>query len=155
MNRYLPVLFILLTSPLLADDPTTITGKVLSVADGDTLTVLEGKTQHKIRLFGIDAPEKKQAFGTKAKDALAALTFGKTVTVTVVDTDRYGRSVGKVTQGGADVSRKMVADGFAWRYKTYDKKGEYTAAQAEAKDAKRGLWVDPEPTPPWEFRRKK
>ncbi|HYH68856.1 MAG TPA: thermonuclease family protein [Urbifossiella sp.] len=154
MKHLITLVLLLIASPLLAADP--ITGRVVGIADGDTLTVLDtAKTRHKVRLHGIDAPEKAQAFGTKAKEALAALVFQKDVTVTVVDEDRYGRQVGKVMQGGTDVNTALVRAGYAWRYATYDKKGEYTAAQDEAKVARRGLWADPGPTPPWEFRRKK
>jgi len=154
MKHLLPLVLLLIASPLLAADP--ITGRVVGVADGDTLTVLDAsKTRHKVRLHGIDAPEKSQAFGTKAKEALAALVFQKDVSVIVVGTDRYGRQVGKVRQGGTDVNTALVRAGYAWRYSTYDKKGEYTAAHNEAKAVKRGLWADPAPTPPWEFRRKK
>ena len=156
MIRTLSLLLFLVAAPVLAAEPTTITGRVVSLADGDTLTVLDaGKTQHKIRLHGIDTPEKKQAYGTKAREALGALVFQKDVSVTVVDKDRYGRLVGKVKQGDTDVNRELVAKGYAWRYSQFDKKGEYTAVQAEAKAAKRGLWADPDPVPPWEFRRKK
>lgn len=113
------------------------------------------KVQQQIRLAGIDSPEKKQPFGTKAKDALATLVFGKDVTVTVVDKDRYGRWVGKVYQGEVDVNEKLVREGYAWRFPTYDKAREYADAEAEARRAKRGLWWDKDPIPPWEFRKKK
>jgi endonuclease YncB( thermonuclease family) len=156
MSRILPVLLLLVSSPVWATDPVTITGKVVAVADGDTLTVLDVvKNPHKIRLHGIDAPEKAQAFGTKAKKSLATLVFQKDVTVTVVDTDRYGRMVGKVKRGDLDVNLALVKGGWCWRYTTYDKKSEYAAAQAEARAARRGLWADSEPIPPWEFRRRK
>lgn len=156
MKRLLPLVLLLIASPLRAADPATITGKAVSTADGDTLTVLDSsKIQYNVRLHGIDAPEKAQAFGTKTKEALASLVFQKDVTVTVVDKDRYGRFVGKVRQGDTDVNMALVREGLCWRYTTYDKKGEYTAAQNEAKAARRGLWAAPELTPPWEFRRRK
>ena len=154
MIRALPFLLFLIATPLLAAEP--IIGRVVSIADGDTITVLNSnKTQQKIRLHGIDAPEKSQAFGTKSKDALAALVFQKDVVVTVVDKDRYGRWVGEVRQGGVDVNARMVRDGWCWRYPTYDKAREYAAAQAEAQKEKRGLWADKDPVPPWEFRKKR
>jgi endonuclease YncB( thermonuclease family) len=95
----------------------TITGKVVAIADGDTLTVLDdAKVQHKIRLAGIDAPEKRQAFGTKAREALAAKVFGKAVRIDVIDVDRYRREVGRIYLGDRFVNMEMVRDGFAWRY---------------------------------------
>lgn len=124
------------------------------VADGDTLTVLDAeKRQHKVRLHGIDAPEKGQPFGAKAKEALAGIVFKKDVTVEVKDTDRYGRVVGKVKQGGVDVNLKMVKDGFAWQYRRYDKSRALLDAEEEARNAKRGLWAGADLVPPWEFRR--
>lgn len=111
-------LLMLFVVPLHAAD--SIAGRVVAIADGDTFTILDSsKTQHKIRLHGIDAPEKGQPFGTKAKEHLSDLVFGKDVIVTVMDTDRYGRTVGKLTVAGVAVNTKMVRDGFAWRYVTY------------------------------------
>jgi endonuclease YncB( thermonuclease family) len=92
-------------------------GKVVAIADGDTLTVLDvANTQHTIRLAGIDAPEKRQAFGTKAPEALAAKVFGKAVRVDVVEIDRYHREVGRIYMGDRFINLEMVRDGFAWRY---------------------------------------
>jgi endonuclease YncB( thermonuclease family) len=134
----------------------TISGKVVAIADGDTLTVVDGaNTQHKIRLAGIDAPEKKQAFGTKAREALADKVFGKTVRVDVIDVDRYRREVGRIYLADRFINLEMVRDGFAWRYVRYDKPGEFSAAESEAREQRRGLWADPHPVPPWEFRRQK
>ena len=94
-------------------------GKVVSIADGDTVTVLRGTEQVKVRLDGIDAPEKNQSFGTKSKDALAGLVFGKTVTVQSEGTDRYGRTLGVISVGGTNVNQRMVSGGWAWHYKQY------------------------------------
>jgi endonuclease YncB( thermonuclease family) len=133
-----------------------ITGKVVKIADGDTLTVLDGaNAQHKIRLAGIDAPEKGQPFGTKAREALAGKVFGQTVRVEVIDVDRYRREVGRIYLGDRFVNMEMVTDGFAWRYVTYDKPGEFTAAENDAREHRSGLWADPNPVPPWEWRREK
>jgi len=135
-------------------EPYTLTGKVVAIADGDTFTVLDAsKTQHKIRLAGIDAPEKGQPFGTKASGNLAGKVFGQIVRVEVIDVDRYHRKVGRVFLGERFVNMEMVRDGFAWRYVTYDKPGEFTAAEADAREHRRGLWADPNPVPPWEWRR--
>jgi endonuclease YncB( thermonuclease family) len=139
----------------------TITGKVVGVADGDTITVLDAdKVQHKIRLAGIDAPEKKQAFGNRSKESLSDLVFDKRVTVETVKRDRYGREIGKVLVNGRDVNLVQVKRGLAWHYKQYQREQSptdqqsYAAAEVEARAAKLGLWRDVEQMPPWEFRRK-
>jgi endonuclease YncB( thermonuclease family) len=133
-----------------------LTGKVVAIADGDTLTVIDdAKTQHKIRLAGIDAPEKGQAFGNKAREALGDKVFQQTVRVEVIDIDRYKREVGRIYLGDRFINMEMVRDGFAWRYVQYDKPGEFTAAEADAREHRRGLWTDPNPTPPWEWRKAK
>jgi endonuclease YncB( thermonuclease family) len=120
-----------------------ITGKVVAIADGDTLTVLDdSKVQHKIRLAGIDAPESKQPFGAKSRENLAGKVFGKVVRVDVIDVDRYRRQVGRIYLGDRFVNLEMVRDGFAWRYPQYDKPGEFTAAECEAREKRRGLWAD-------------
>lgn len=96
-----------------------LTGKVFSIADGDTLTVLDSaNVHHKIRLNGIDAPERKQAFGSKSKEALATLTMGKQVSVDVSGLDRYKREIGAVTVAGENVNLRMVRDGWAWHFVT-------------------------------------
>jgi micrococcal nuclease len=129
---------------------------VVALSDGDTLTILDdSQTHHKIRLAGIDAPEKGQAFGTKSREALASLVFGKAIRVDVIDIDRYRREVGRIYVGSTFVSQAMVRNGFAWRYPQYDKAGEFTADEEEAREHKRGLWADPHPVPPWEYRREK
>jgi len=138
------------------------TGNVVGVADGDTITVLDAdKVQHKIRLTGIDAPEKKQPFGNRSKQSLSDMAFNKTVTVETDKRDRYGRELGKVLVSGKDVNLEQVRAGFAWHYKAYERtqsatdRQAYADAENEAKAAKRGLWVDPEPMPPWEWRHSK
>nr|MDP2190785.1 thermonuclease family protein [Rhodoferax sp.] len=137
----------------------TITGKVVGVADGDTITVLDAdKVQHKIRLAGIDAPEKKQAFGNRSKESLSDLVFDKTVNVETSKRDRYGREIGKVLVNGQDVNLVQVERGMAWFYRQYQREQSpndrrlYEAAEDAAKAGKRGLWRDTEPVPPWEFR---
>jgi len=151
--------FVLLiaTSPVFAAKPHyELAGKVVAIADGDTLTVLDGSNeQHRIRLAGIDAPEKGQPFGTKARENLAAKVFRQTVRIDVIDVDRYHREVGRIFLGDRFINMEMVRDGFAWRYVQYDKPGEFTAAEADAREHRRGLWADPDPMPPWEWRRAK
>jgi micrococcal nuclease len=121
-----------------------------------SLTILDGRnTQHKIRLAGIDAPEKGQAFGTKSRASLAEKVFRRIVRVEVIDVDRYRREVGRIYLGERFINLEMVRDGFAWRYVQYDKPGEFTAAESDAREHHRGLWADAHPMPPWEFRRLK
>ena len=140
----------------------TITGRVVGVADGDTITVLDAdKVQHKIRLAGIDAPEKKQAFGNRSKESLSALAFDKTVNVETSKRDRYGRQIGKVLVNGQDVNLVQVERGMAWFYRKYQREQSpndqklYEAAEDTARADKRGLWRDADPMPPWEFRHSK
>jgi endonuclease YncB( thermonuclease family) len=151
------VVVLLVASPTFGAKPHyTLTGKVVAIADGDTLTVLdESKTQHKIRLAGIDAPEKGQPFGTKARENLAAKVFRQTVRIEVIDVDRYHREVGRIYLGERFINMEMVANGFAWRYVQYDKVGEFTVAEDEAREHQRGLWAEPNPIPPWEWRKAK
>jgi endonuclease YncB( thermonuclease family) len=150
-------LFVVAAVPAFAAKPHyVLTGRVVKIADGDTLTVLDGSNvQHRIRLAGIDAPEKGQPFGTKARENLAGKVFKQEVRVEVIDVDRYHREVGRIFLGERFVNMEMVQDGFAWRYSQYDKPGELSAAETEARDHRRGLWTDPNPVPPWKWRREK
>uniref|UniRef100_UPI0035B077BF thermonuclease family protein n=1 Tax=Hylemonella sp. TaxID=2066020 RepID=UPI0035B077BF len=138
-----------------------ITGRVVSVTDGDTVTVLDAaKVQHKVRLAGIDAPEKSQAFGQRSRESLVELVAGKTVIVETYKKDRYGRSIGKVLVNGRDMNFEQIRRGLAWFYRQYevelspDDRQIYDRAESEAKDYKKGLWSDRNPVPPWEFRRR-
>jgi len=140
----------------------TLAGRVVGVADGDTITVLDSdKVQHKIRLAGIDAPEKKQPFGNRSKESLSELAYDKTVTVETDKRDKYGRKVGKVLVNGKDVNLVQVERGMAWFYRQYQREQSpndrrlYEAAEDGAKADKRGLWHDVGPVPPWEFRHNK
>jgi micrococcal nuclease len=134
----------------------TIHGKVIHISDGDTLKVLTSSNkQVRIRLAGIDTPEKAQPFGTKAKQALASLTFQKQVIVDVETKDRYGRTVGRVYVQGVDVSAELVRQGLAWVYRKYTKDQKLYALEVEAKKAKRGLWSSLHPIEPWLWRKGK
>ena len=129
----------------------TLTGKVVKIADGDTLTLLVGKTQVKVRLEGIDTPERGQPFGRKAGQALAKSVFGNVVQVDDFGKDRYGRTLGIVRLGRRNVNLELVQGGWAWWYRKYAPKNkELAAAEAAARRAKRGLWADAKPIPPWE-----
>ena len=136
-------------------------GKVVSVADGDTITVLDAeKIQHKIRLQGIDAPEKAQAFGAKSKQALYELVHGKTVQIAYEKSDKYGRILGKVLLDGQDICHQQIKAGLAWHYKKYQNqqpladRDAYSASETAAKNEKLGLWSDPRPMAPWDFRKR-
>ena len=146
---------ILLCSLALTAFADTLQGRVVTIADGDTITVLDAdKVQHKIRLTGIDAPEKAQAFGNKSKQALADMVFGKDVQVEEHGKDKYKRTLGRVLVNGIDANAEMVRQGYAWVYRKYSKNPDLLRLEAEAREAKRGLWVDAEPVPPWEWRHK-
>lgn len=140
----------------------SLEGRVVGVADGDTITVLDaGNRQTRIRLQGIDAPESRQAFGQVSKQNLSDLIFNRQVVVEYEKTDRYGRTLGKVLAGGRDVNLEQVKAGLAWHYKYYqdeqspDDRRLYADAESQARAARRGLWADPSPIPPWDFRRGK
>jgi endonuclease YncB( thermonuclease family) len=139
-----------------------LTGRVVGVADGDTITLLDANnTQHKIRLGGIDAPEKNQAFGNVSKKSLSDLVYNQQVDVDWHKEDRYGRKVGKVLVNNKDANLEQIKRGMAWYYKKY--KGElvqedrisYVQAQQNAETNKLGLWVDESPIAPWDFRKQK
>ncbi len=131
----------------------TITGKVVGVSDGDTITVLDSNKHHvKVRLAQIDAPEKKQDYGQASKKALSAAVFNKDVMIEVETIDHYKRTVGKVLVDGIDANLGQVNTGMAWVYRQYAKDQAYYTAEDTAKAAKVGLWSKPNPTPPWEYR---
>lgn len=135
-----------------------IQGRVVDLGWGDSLTVQDSQSkQHRVRLLGIDAPEKEQAFGPAARQKLSALVFGKSVTVEYQKADRSGRPLGKVLMGSVDVNLEMLKAGLAWYYPNdtdlpVKDRPLYARAEQEARTAKRGLWQDESPQPPWEFR---
>lgn len=127
-----------------------LSGKVVSVHDGDTITILAEKERIKIRLFGIDAPELKQPYGKKSKQFLSNLIAGQIVEVEKNGNDRYGRTIGTVSLNGEDINAQMVENGYAWAYRRFSKK--YAPQESKAKFEKRGLWRD-DTIPPWEWRK--
>jgi hypothetical protein len=134
----------------------TINGRVVAVTDGDTIVVLDNNNQqHKVRLAEIDAPEKSQPFGTAAKNALSNKIFGENVAVNYKTIDRYGRVVGYVNKNNRNINLEMAEEGFAWQYNQYSKDPAYAIAQRNAQQNQLGLWQQPFPTPPWEYRRNK
>ena len=129
-------------------------GTVVSIADGDTLTLLDAsKGQHKIRLEGIDCPERGQEFGTRARQALAEKVFQKDVRIRWDERDRYDRILGHVYLDDRWINHEMVQDGWAWHYHKYSDDEELAAAECAARSHKVGLWSAPNPIPPWDYRR--
>jgi len=130
------------------------TWRVVGVHDGDTITCLdENNVQQKVRLAEIDAPEIGQDYGKVSREALADLVFGKTVQVIDQGKDRYGRWIGRVTVGGTDVNRQLVATGNAWHYAAYSQDAALAGLQAQAQAQRMGLWAQADPTPPWDYRK--
>jgi micrococcal nuclease len=157
--RTLLISLVLFAQAAIGAGPLT-PGLVVAISDGDTITLLtEDKRQLKIRLVGIDTPEKKQAFGTKARDHLASRIFKHDVEVDLRKQDQYGRHLGVIYMNGTDINQSMIQDGYAWFYKHYAKEQpkeealRYAKAEADARSKQRGLWADPNPVPPWEFRK--
>ena len=131
-------------------------GKVISISDGDTISVLQDDHVVKIRLYGIDTPERHQDFGTKSKQFTSNMVFGKIVEVETKDTDRYGRSVALIYIDNQSLNAELVKAGLAWVYTRYclDRVcDEWKGYEEEARAADKGIWSRPNPVPPWEFRR--
>lgn len=130
-------------------------GKAVKIADGDTFTLLvNGKEQVKVRIDGIDAPEKGQVYGNRAKESLSNMIWGEVIIVNVSKTDRYGRSIGKVSTARIkDVGLEMIKAGFAWQYRDYNNAPAYTQAENHARKFKLGLWQDDNPIRPQDFRK--
>lgn len=155
------VLYLALTGLALACPPCAgaellLRGKVVGVADGDTITVLDARSnQHRIRLYQIDAPEKGQDFGAAAKKSLSRLIYKRDISVSSVTTDRYQRTVGTVYLAGTDINLEQVKRGMAWVYRQYAKDPRYLAAEQQARTRRIGLWARSNPVPPWEFRRER
>jgi len=147
-------IFVLLLIPSFAF--ADFTGRVIGVADGDTITVLHNGRGEKIRLYGIDCTEKRQAFGTKAKQFTSEQAFGKDVTIIEHGKDKYGRTLGDVIlPDGKSLNEELVYNGLAWWYRKYSKSPRLAAFEMEARLAHRGLWADKDPVPPWEWRHMK
>jgi len=146
-------LLLLFSSHAFAEE---IIGRVVGVTDGDTLTVLvNGHDQVKVRLAEIDAPEKSQPFGQRSKQSLSDMCFHKNAVLQTTDIDRYGRTVAKVYCSGVDANAEQIRVGMAWAYRKYLHDQSLLGLENEARAAKRGLWVDNDQMPPWEFRKLK
>ncbi len=134
----------------------TLVGKVVAIADGDTLTLLTAERQQiKVRLAEIDTPERSQPYGKRARQALSDLAFGQQATVESNEKDRYGRVIGRVYVNGVDINRELVSSGAAWVYRQYNRDKSLLAVEADARVAKRGLWSLPEAEriAPWDWRK--
>jgi micrococcal nuclease len=128
--------------------------QVIAIKDGDTIELLKDGKPLRVRLHGVDTPEKNQDFGTRARQFTSDLVFGKRVTLEIKDTDRYGRTVGIIyLPDGRSLNEELVRAGFAWHYKAYSKDVKLAELEAAARREKRGLWAGPAPTPPWDFRK--
>jgi micrococcal nuclease len=142
------------TTPVKEEKAGTLSGKVVGIADGDTFTLLlADKTTKKIRLHGVDAPERKQPFGTVARQRLSDLIFSKQVSVEQKDIDRYGRIVGIAFVDGRSVNEEMLRSGLVWHYTEYDDNPRWTELEREARQSKAGLWRDKHPVAPWTWRK--
>ena len=154
----LRIIFFILFFSNLSFAQSTIQGVVVSIADGDTITVLQDSEQYKIRLYGVDTPEKKQDFGQKAKQFTSGMVFKQHVKVVAYDIDRYGRTVGMVYIGQKCLNEELIKNGLAWIYKRYCSESfcnSWMQLEQEARVNKLGLWIYDNPIPPWDFRRGK
>jgi endonuclease YncB( thermonuclease family) len=154
--------FVLISAATQACFADALVGRVVGLSDGDTITVLDARlSQHKIRLAGIDAPEKGQPFGNRSKASLSSLVMGRSVEVEWHKRDRYGRVVGVVRVGTQDVGLAQVRAGMAGHYKAYEReqglveRRAYVSAEEEARALSKGLWADRQPQAPWEYRASK
>ena len=152
--RWFLLAIALLATPTLANS-TDFTGPVIRVLDGDTIEVSRSHRNVRIRLNGIDAPEKGQAYGHKSGEFVALQAFGKDVTVQPFGLDKYGRTIGDVyLPDGTLLNKELVREGLAWWYCKYSSDQSLAQLEIEAREARRGLWQDPKPVPPWVFRKR-
>lgn len=150
-----PLLFILILAALPLSAAGDWSGRVIAVGDGDTIEVMRGRAAVRVRLHGVDCPELGQAFGRRARQRTAELAMGREVRVAVVERDRFGRVVAEVfLPGGESLNRTLVAEGLAWWYRDYAPRDvELRLLEEKAREARRGLWADARPAPPWIWRR--
>lgn len=156
MNKFLLIVTFVLIFPLICVSQS-IQGKVVRIADGDTITILDStKLQIRVRLYGIDCPENGQDFANVAKKFTSDLCFSKQVTVDVKDVDRYGRTVGIVwVSDSINVNLELLSEGLAWHYKYFDQSEEFAQAEHIARTNKKGLWAQMNAVATWEYRRKR
>ncbi len=152
LGRVLPWLAVwaLVVGPATADE---FAGRVVGIADGDTITVLHARHSETVRLLGVDAPEKRQAYGDRARRFTAELAFDRTVTVRAAGRDRNGRLLGEVVlPDGRSLNQELVRAGYAWWFRRYSRDSTLARLEQEAREWRRGLWADEAPIPPWDFR---
>jgi micrococcal nuclease len=139
-----------------ASSKSELSGKVIKIVDGDTYDILfDNKTTQRIRMEGIDAPERGMPFYKVSKDYLGELCFGQTVLINKTNTDRYGRIVAKTyLPNGKELGLLMIEAGYAWHFKKYSSNEQLANAETEARNKRMGLWIDDKPIAPWEYRRK-
>ena len=130
-------------------------GKCVGVTDGDTIKVMINRRQRRVRLEGIDCPERGQPFGQKAKQLTSKMCFGREVQLHITGRDRYGRDLAEVIVDDTNVNQELLRAGLAWHYKRYNSDPGLAKLEDEAREAGRGLWADPKPIPPWDWRRGK
>lgn len=157
MKQVLLVIFLLFSFYTYAGEFEPFEGQVVGVHDGDSITVLDrSKTQFKVRLAEIDAPELRQDYGARSKQMLSDLVFGKSVVVIPTDKDRYGRLVSRIEVDGQSINKRMVEQGGAWVYREYLFDTSLLESEEKARSNKLGLWsVSTYPMPPWEWRKQK
>lgn len=152
VSRFGLGLALLLVAGVVPAAAETLLGRVVSVQDGDTLTVRVAGQRVKVRLAGIDAPERNQPFGEQSRQSLSRMALNRTASVAVRKIDDYGRTIGVVTVAGLNVEAEQVRRGLAWVYRQYRHDPQLLALEAEAKAARRGLWAEANPMPPWDWR---
>ena len=153
LRCFLPLFYVLTSYTYANVQEKHFDAKVIGIKDGDTIEVLHKGQSEVVRLSGIDCPERKQPFGSAAKKFTSILCFGKTVEVRGSKKDRYGRLIAEVFVDGLSVNRILLSSGYAWHFKKYSNRSDYTALENEARKAKKGLWADANPVPPWEWRK--
>ncbi len=152
MKQFIFIFMLLLVIHTLSGE--IISGKVISIKDGDTIEILYKNKAERIRLFGVDCPEKNQDYGSKARQFTADLVFNKTVKADIKNKDMYGRSVAEIIlPDGQSLNRELVKKGYAWHYKEYSKDETLAELENQARAQKKGLWASAQPQAPWEFRK--
>jgi len=155
MKKYLFPIITLYVFFFVLSNAYAWSGKCVAVTDGDTIKVMHNGKAEKIRLYGIDCPEKKQPFGRKAKSFASDLVFKRIVEVKALNKDRYGRTIAWVYVGDTCLNEELLKAGLAWHYKKYSKEKKLSLLEEKARVMKIGLWSDPHSIPPWEWRRLK
>ena len=154
MTKKLIIFFSIIFYVIAYSQITSFRGRVVAVKDGDTFKVLYQNKEYTIRLAHIDCPEKKQPFGTKAKQYASVLCFSKNVLVkSDGKTDRNGRIIGEIFVENICVNKELVKKGLAWHFKKYSKNNEYAQLEISARQRKIGLWNDKKPISPWDWRK--